>query len=169
MVENLKQPRAEFKRGGRVRVGGWTGGLVVTVSEPLGLVEFLADLRQDLALAQEQAATRALAATAAGRESLWLGLEEVTVSLEVTHERKLSGSTSGKIGGKFWVFASAEASVTAGGESKRSGTQTLTLTLKPRVEMTVTDAQGRSVTSSHGVDVEGLLGADEQLPPPLKS
>lgn len=65
------------------------------------------------------------------------------------------GETSGKVGGRFWVFASAEASVTAGGESKGSGTQTLTL--KPRLDMTVTDAQGRSATTGRGVDAEGQL------------
>jgi hypothetical protein len=141
--------------------------LVVADSEPLGLVEFLTDLRQDLARAQAAAQAEAAAASAGGAV-LWLGVEEVTVSLDVAHERTLSGETSGKVGGKFWVFASAEASVTAGGESKRSATQTLTLTLKPRVETTVTDAQGRSVTTTRGVDVEGGLKAGEQLPPPLK-
>jgi Trypsin-co-occurring domain 2 len=140
--------------------------LVVADSEPLGLVEFLADLRHDLSRAQQQAAAQAQAAATAGNEALWLGVEEVTVTLEVAHERTVSGETSGKVGGKFWVFASAEASVTAGGESKRSGTQTLTLTLKPRLEMTVTDAQGRSETASRGVDVEGQLVGGEQ-PPPL--
>lgn len=131
----------------------------------LGLVEFLADLRQDLGLAQAQAAAQAREAAAAGRDPLWLGVEEVTVSLEVVHERTLSGETSGKVGGKFWV-ASAEAAVTAGGASRRSGTQTLVLTLKPRLETTVTDAQGRSIRTSRGVDVEGGLAAGEQLPPP---
>lgn len=134
-------------------------------SKPLELVEFLADLRQDLSRAQAQAAALAQAAAAAGNEVLWLGVEEVTVTLEVAHERTVSGETSGKVGGKFWVFASVEASVTAGGESKRSGTQTLTLTLKPRLETTVTDAQGRSETTSRGVDVEGQLAAGEQPAP----
>jgi hypothetical protein len=66
---------------------------------------------------------------------------------------------------RFGVFGSAEASVAAGGEAGRSGKQMLTLTLKPRMEMTVTDAQGRSVTTSRGVDVEGRLAAGEQVPP----
>src|SRR4051812_21300076 len=95
-------------------------------SEPLGLVEFLADLRQDLARAQ--AAAQGEAAGAGAEGVLWLGVEEVTVSLEVAHERTLSGEASGKVGAKFWVFASAEGAVKAGGQSKRSGTQTLTLT-----------------------------------------
>jgi hypothetical protein len=138
----------------------------VADSEPLGLVEFLADLRQDLSRAQQQAVAQAEAATAARNEVLWLGVDEVTVTLEVAHERTFSGEASAKVGGKFWVFASAEASVTTGGELKRSGTQTLTLTLKPRLETTVTDAQGRSETTTRGVDVEGQLAGDEQPPPP---
>jgi hypothetical protein len=138
----------------------------VTDSEPLELVEFLADLRQDLSQAQQQAASQAQKALAAGNEVLWMGVEEVTVTLEVAHERAVAGETSGKVGAKFWVFASAEASITAGGESKRSGTQTLTLTLKPRLETTVTNAQGRSETTSRGIDVDGHLAADEQAAPP---
>jgi hypothetical protein len=76
----------------------------------------------------------------------------------------VSGATWGKVGAKFWVFASAEASVTAGGEPKRSGTQTLTL--KPRLETTVTNAQRRSDTTTRGIVVDGQLAADEQPAPP---
>src|SRR5664279_369612 len=124
------------------------------VAEGLGLVEFLADLRSDLQQAQTQARTQAATQTQAGGRDgvLWLGLEEVTVTVEVVHERTVSGETAGKVSGKFWVFASAEASGKAGGAIKRAGTQTLTLTLKPRVDTTVTDAQGRAVTTSQGVD-----------------
>jgi hypothetical protein len=135
----------------------------------VGLVEFLADLRHDLARAQEQAAAAAELAPTSGGGRLWLGVDEVTVTLDVAHERTLSGETSGKASGRFLVFASAEASVKAGGATKRVGTQTLTLTLKPRVDTTVTDAQGRSVTTTHGVDVSGQLAAGEQPPPPQPS
>jgi hypothetical protein len=137
------------------------------VAGELGLVEFLADLRSDLQQAQTQARTQAQSQPQAGSGDgvLWLGLEEVTVTVEVVHERTLSGETAGKVSGKFWVFASAEASVKAGGATKRAGTQTLTLTLKPRVDTTVTDAQGRTVTTSRGVDVGGQLATGEQLPP----
>jgi hypothetical protein len=119
----------------------------------VGLVEFLADLRHDLARAQEQAAAAAELAPTSGGGRLWLGVDEVTVTLDVAHERTLSGETSGK----------------ASGATKRVGTQTLTLTLKPRVDTTVTDAQGRSVTTTHGVDVSGQLAAGEQPPPPQPS
>lgn len=138
------------------------------MAEGLGLVEFLADLRSDLQQAQTQARTQAESQTQTGDGGgvLWLGLEEVTVTVEVVHEQTVSGETAGKVGGKFWVFASAEASVKAGGGTKRSGTQTLTLTLKPRVDTTMTDAQGQAATMSRGVDVDGQLATGEQLPPP---
>jgi len=137
------------------------------VAEELGLVEFLADLRSDLQQAQTQARTQAATQTQAGGGDgvLWLGLEEVTVTVEVVHERTASGETAGKVSGKFWVFASAEASVKTGGATKRVGTQTLTLTLKPRVDTTVTDAQGQVMTTTRGVDVGGQLATGEQLPP----
>jgi len=123
----------------------------------LGLVEFLADLRGDLEAARAQAIK-------AGGE-LRLGVDEVTVTLEVAHERTTSGELAGKVTGKFWVFGSAEASGRAGREATRSGTQTLTLTLKPRVETTSLDQQGRTVTAQAGLDVHGAVGPGEQLAP----
>jgi hypothetical protein len=124
----------------------------------LGLVEFLADLRADLEVAR-------VAALAQG-DGLKLGVEEVTVTLEVAHERTTSGETGGNLTGKFWVFGSAEASAKAGREARRSGTQTLTLTLKPRVETTAVDEQGSATTVQAGLDVHGEVGAGEQQVPP---
>jgi hypothetical protein len=142
----------------------------VVECERLGLVEFLADLRSDLAAAQAQALVRAEEARTAGDPVLWLGIGQVTVEVEVAHERAVSGETSGKVGGKFWVFASAEASVTAGGEWKRGNTQRLTLTLTPRVETTAVDPQtGQRTIATWGVDVQDKLAPDEQLPPPASS
>jgi hypothetical protein len=124
----------------------------------LGLVEFLADLRSDLEAARDAAAAQG--------GDLRLGVEEVTVTLEVAHERTTSGELGGKVTGKFWVFGSAEAAGKAGREARRSGTQTLTLTLKPRVETTTVDEQGRTTTVQAGLDVHGRVGAGEQQPPP---
>lgn len=124
----------------------------------LGLVEFLTDLRADLEAAQ-------VAALRQGGD-LRLGVEQVTVSLEVVHERTTSGELAGKITGKFWVFGSAEAAGKAGHEVTRAGTQSLTLTLRPRVETAAIDDQGRSVTRHVGLDVHGAVGNDEQQPPP---
>ncbi len=106
-------------------------------SESLRLADYLADLREELDEAQSRAAG----------SSLHLGVDEVTVTLEVavTTDRKASGS--GKVSAKFWVL---NAEVGAGGErsSQRIGTQQLTLTLKPRVESVTVDERGRvSVTS----------------------
>jgi hypothetical protein len=124
----------------------------------LGLVEFLADLRGDLEAARAQAIK-------AGGE-LRLGVEEVRITLEVAHERTTSGEVGGKVAGKFWVFGSAEASGKGGLEATRSGTQTLTLTMKPRVEATTVDEHGQAKTTHVGLDVHGAVGAGEQHPPP---
>lgn len=143
------------------RMEGWV------VAEELGLAEFLADLRSDLQQAVIDARMQAAAQMEAGWDwVLWFGLEEVTVTLEVAHERTHSGEASGKVGGKFWVFASAEASAKVGTESKRSGTQTLSLTLKPRLKTKAVDEHGQTVINTTGVDVEGDVTEGEQLPPP---
>ena len=123
----------------------------------IGLVEFLSDLRMELARAQEQGMS--------DEGGLRLGVEELTVTLEVVHERTLSADVAGKVSGRFWVFGSAEASGSAGRQATQSGTQTLTLTLRPRIESTVTDAQGETTTTILGLDVEGTVGSGEQAPP----
>jgi hypothetical protein len=122
----------------------------------LGLVEFLSDLRVEL----EEAQRRVPAASEAG--VLRLGVDEVSVTLEVAHVATTSGEVSGKVQGKFWVFGSAEASAKGGHERQRSGTQTLTLTLKPRLETTAVDEHGQNRTTSTGLDVEDSRKAGEQ-------
>ncbi|MFI5694660.1 trypco2 family protein [Kribbella sp. NPDC051586] len=125
----------------------------------LGLVEFLGDLRAELQEAQD----RALATSPPGTpNALRLGVDEITVTLEVAHERTLTGEMSGKVTGRFWVFGSAEAGASAGVQRGRTGTQTLTLTLKPRVETVGPDNQG--VTESR-VDVDAPVGAKDHNPP----
>lgn len=122
----------------------------------LGLVEFLSDLRVEL----EEAQRRVPPASAAG--VLRLGVDEVSVTLEVAHVSTTSGEVSGKVQGKFWVFGSAEASAKGGHERQRSGTQTLTLTLKPRLDTTSVDEHGQKQTTSTGFDVEDSRKAGEQ-------
>ena len=126
----------------------------------LGLTEFLTDLRADLQSAQKQAGTL----EGNGEGGLRLGVEEITVTLEVAHVATRSGEVSGKVKGKFWVFGSAEAGVKGAMERQRSGTQTLTLTLRPRVDKVTKDEHGNKVVSQAGVDVKGNLAEGEQTP-----
>jgi hypothetical protein len=111
----------------------------------IGLADFLSDLRTELAVASRRAEG----------ESLKLGVEELTVSLDVgvTVGRKASGSAGVKA--KFWVFASAEAKLQAEASRQRMTTQHLTLTLKPRIDI---------AGATRGVDVEGEFAAGEERP-----
>lgn len=130
----------------------------------LGLVEFLEDLRAEL----DEARRRVPPASEAG--VLRLGVDEVSVTLEVAHVATTSGEVSGKVQGKFWVFGSAEASAKGGHQRQRSGTQTLTLTLKPRIDTTSVDEHGQTRTSSTGLNVNDPRTAGEQRAamPPVK-
>src|SRR4051794_15204234 len=129
--------------GGRVWVEGGPSphaeGAVVSESddsEPsgpagaLGLADFLAELRAELGLAQQRAE----------ESPLKLGVEEVTVSLQVAVTTGKKGSGAGKVSAKFWVL-NAELGGTGELSSQRVRTQQLTLTLKPRVEQISYDAQ----------------------------
>lgn len=129
----------------------------------LGLVEFLGDLRTELQEAQD----RALAARLAGTSSaLRLVVDEITVTLEVAHERTLTGEASGKVTGKFWVFGSAEAGATAGVQRGRTGTQTLTLTLKPQFETVTAGEDGVLSTERREFEVTSPVDAGERQAPP---
>jgi hypothetical protein len=132
-------------------------------ADRIGLADFLADLRQELSDAQSRVAG----------DSLKLGVEEISLTLEVGHTLTTAGVGSAKVKAKFWVFASAEAGVKGSLSSERAGTQQLTLTLKPRVEQVVIDSQGQQTTVTRGVDVEGALVAGEERPtlspPPARS
>jgi hypothetical protein len=128
----------------------WTGGRgAMGKSEgEIGLAEFLTDLRAELSQAQ---------ALAAG-DPLKLGVEEISLTLEVAYTLTNSGEASAGAKAKFWVLASAEASVKGTRSAERARTQQLTLTLKPRME------QVGDVTVSRGVDVEGRVAAHEEQP-----
>lgn len=125
--------------------------------ERLGLVQFLADLRSELTEAQNRTAGPLAEGV------LRLGVEEVTVTLEVEHVSTTSAGASAKVEGKFWVFGSASASAKAGHESQRSGTQTLTLRFNPQWEVTSVNEQGQSKTSRTGLDVaDNVTSAEER-------
>jgi hypothetical protein len=121
----------------------------------IGLAEFLTDLRAELSEAQSLAA----------QDPLKLGVEEISLTLDVAYTLTKQAEASGGVKAKFWVLASAEVGAKASVSSDRSRTQQLTLKLKPRMEQTVTDQQGRQHTLTNGVDVVGGLAPDEEAPP----
>jgi Trypsin-co-occurring domain 2 len=120
----------------------------------IGLAEFLTDLRAELSEAQSRAA----------QDSLKLGVEEISLTLEVAYTLTKVGGASAGVRAKFWVLASAETNVSGNVSSERTRTQQLTLKLKPRVEQIIVDAQGQHATLELGVDVKGPLAADEEQP-----
>jgi hypothetical protein len=121
----------------------------------IGLADFLTDLRAELSEAQSRAAG----------DSLKLGVEEISLTLEVAYTLIKAGEASAGVKAKFWVFAEAEAGVKGSLSSERARTQRLTLTLKPRVEQVVTDEQGQQTMVTRGLDVEGRPAAGEEQPP----
>ena len=121
----------------------------------IGLADFLTDLRAELSEAQSRAS----------QDSLKLGVEEISLTLEVAYTLTKGGEASAGVRAKFWVLASAEAGVKGSLSSERARTQQLTLTLKPRVEQVATDDQGRQATFTRGVDVKGSLVPGEEQPP----
>jgi hypothetical protein len=141
----------------------WAGGGVMTEFEGrIGLAEFLTDLRAELSEAQSRAAG----------DSLKLGVEEISLTLDVAYTLTRSGEASAEVRAKFWVFASAGAGVKGSMSAERARTQQLTLTLKPRVAEVVIDQQGQQTTVTRSLDVEGSLAAGEEdpaLPSPARS
>ena len=93
-----------------------------------------------------------------------LGVEEISLTLEVAYTLTKGGEASAGVRAKFWVLASAEAGVKGSLSSERARTQQLTLTLKPRLEQIVIDERGRQTTETRGVDVEGTFAPSEEQP-----
>jgi hypothetical protein len=139
------------------------------VAEGVSLVEFLGDLRADLVMARQRAVEDAARQVAANGAALWLEVGEATVTVEVARTGKVSGEASAEVEGKFWVFGSAKAGAKVGAETSRTGTQTLTLTLKPRFERLVKGENGRWASHSSTVEIDGELDPGEQLPPEVGS
>lgn len=120
----------------------------------LGLADFLADLRAELAEASRRAAG----------DSLKLEVGEVTVSLDVAVTFAKKGGASAKASAKFWVFASAEGGVTGEISSQRVSTQHLTLTLKPHTEEVIVDGHGQQHLIRGNINVTGPIGEGEENP-----
>jgi hypothetical protein len=125
-------------------------------SPPVGLADFLADLRDELLDAQQRAATRG--------GDLKLEVDEVNITLEVVHTRTVAAAVNAKAKAKFLVFTSAE----VGGEGSygkdRTRTQTLNVTLKPRLDVVEIDHDGKARRTSHTLDVDAVLEPDEEDP-----
>ncbi|MFI7582052.1 trypco2 family protein [Kocuria kalidii] len=119
----------------------------------LGLADFLSDLRVELDEAQRRAKGK----------SLHLGLEEVTLSLDIGVTVTTTGEASAKASAKFWVFASAEGSVKGVRASERLTTQHLTLTLKPYMEEIIRDENGQVTVVKRTLNVSGEAVANEDL------
>jgi len=120
----------------------------------IGLADFLTDLRAELSEAQSRAAG----------DSLKLGVDEISLTLEVAYTLTKAGEASAGVKAKFWVFAEAEAGAKGSLSSERARTQQLTLTLKPRVEQVVIDQRGQPTMVTQGLDVEGTLADGEEQP-----
>lgn len=120
----------------------------------LGLADFLSDLRAELAEASRRAEG----------QTLRLGVDEVTLSLDIGVTLTATGEASAKVGAKFWVFASAEGNVRGELARERMTTQHLALTLRPRLEEVVSDKSGREKVRKRGLDVGGAFAEDEDRP-----
>ena len=119
----------------------------------LRLADFLGDLRDEL----DEARLRA------ERRSLQLEVTEITVSLDVqvTMERRREASAG--LRAQFWVLA-GNAGVKGSASAERANSQHLTLTLRPRVDEVIIDADGHSRVASRGLDVVGSFTPNEELP-----
>ncbi|WIM92551.1 hypothetical protein ACTOB_004495 [Actinoplanes oblitus] len=120
----------------------------------IGLADFLRDLRAELTEAQ----------SAADGQQLRLGIDEIEITMDVVYTTTRSAETSGKIGAKFWVVASAEAAVKGALGSAQANTQRISLKLKPRVEVATVDQTGATTVVTRGLDVHGAFAPGEELP-----
>lgn len=124
------------------------------IEDSIPLSDFIANLRRELASAQQEAAG----------EPLKLGVEEITMTLDIAFSRTASGEVSAKGSGRFLVFLSAEAAAKAAASGEWSRTHSVTLTLKPRIEEIVTGPDGERTTIIRNVDVGGELSGAEESP-----
>jgi hypothetical protein len=122
----------------------------------LGLAEFLADLRAELAEAQARAADDG--------QALKLRLGPIELSMDVAYTLERAGGVDARAKAKFWVLELGEAGVTGSMSQQRVQTQHLKLVLTPRIERTAVDDAGRVTSIPGEVDVEGPLAVAEENP-----
>jgi hypothetical protein len=126
------------------------------VEGAIRLSDFIADLRHELELAQQDAAGKALK----------LGVDQITMTLDVGFSKTASGEVSAKGSGRFLVFLSAEAAAKAAASGEWSRSHSVTLTLKPRFEETVALPGGQEAKVTRSLDVGGELAPGEENPSP---
>ena len=122
--------------------------------DKIALADFLADLRTELSEAQARASD----------DPLKLGIEEITLALDIAYKLKKAGEASAKAKVSFFVWLSGEAAAKGSLSSENSRTQRLTLKLKPRLEQVLIDGRGKSSTMQRGVDISGELDENEEGP-----
>jgi hypothetical protein len=126
-------------------------GVMMMALETVRLADFLADLRDELELAQARAAG-----------PVKLGVDEIVLTVDVAYSSDSSSQASGRLKTTFWAVLSGEVAAQRSQSSKQTQAHTLTLTLKPRFEETVVDAQGNRKLITRGVDVTGALATGEE-------
>jgi hypothetical protein len=124
------------------------------------LADFLADLRDELSLARERASG-----------PLKLGVDEITITVDVAYSKENSQKVGGRARASFWAVFSAELSGEAARTTGLSRTHTLTLTLNPRIEEITVDENGDQRVVIRTLDVAGVITTNEENPdlPPLSS
>jgi len=131
------------------------GGEIVNESdERIELAEYVSALRAELSKAQSQASA----------DSLKLGVEGITLELNVAYTLTKTGEASAGVKAKFWVLELGEAGAKGSLSSSHTRTQRLLLTLKPRVEQEFVNREGQTITMTRGVDVTGGLEETEENP-----
>jgi hypothetical protein len=123
------------------------------VTDGIRLADFLADLRDELSLARERSSG-----------PLKLGVDEVTLTVDVAYSSETSGQVGGRVRATFWAVVSGEVSAQASHSAGRTRTHTLTLTLKPRIEEISVDAAGNRRVVIRSLDVAGALQPGEENP-----
>ncbi|GAA2147749.1 trypco2 family protein [Humibacillus xanthopallidus] len=115
----------------------------------ISLGEFLSDLRAELVASENS-----------DESGLKLGVDEVTIQLEVRHVRETEATAKVAGKAKFWVLAEGGAEASGKVAGSKEATQQLTLKLRPRI-----DTRTPAGTSSTGFDVSSRARDEETREP----
>jgi len=120
----------------------------------IGLADFLTDLRGELSEAH----------TRARGQALKLGVDEITVTLDLACTLSKAGEGSASVKAKFWVLEFGSAGVKGSVSSKHEQTQRVTVKLKPYIEEVTLDAHGKLVPTHRDLSVHGNIAHGEESP-----